>query len=217
MRRASSLGAHYRPPRPTPLAGSGPLPPRRSESAQGRAILTATMLPSTRARTTLGQWVLVGVLLLVLVFAPALVAHSVTASREPVHFLTRPWHGWAFTGSVLRESVRAEAAAPGEALGLARQRWDGEGSTPLATRVELLYLPGSTSYRLGASAGGSRVAPDGPLAWLVLGRADDTARERELGAIDFTTGGLLPDESAPEAAPRQPAPTSPRATGKDTA
>lgn len=173
------------------------------------------MGPLTRARTNVGQWALIGVLSIVLVFAPSVVATTVTAPGEPVDFLRRPWSGWAFTSVVLRESVRADAASPGEALELAQRRWDGEERRPLATRVQLLYLPGDTSYELRR---GREVDPPRSLAWLVLGRAAPTASEREIGMLDFSTGEFLEDTVEQDAradAPRRAG--APTATAKEAA
>lgn len=167
----------------------------------------------TRGRTSIGQWVLIAALVVVLVFAPSVVARSVTAPSEPVDFMREPWHGWSFAGIVLRESLRAEVASPGEALTAAQRRWDGEQGRPQASRVELLYLPGSRPYTVPGRRADPQVRPRGPLAWQVLGHEGEQGSERVIGMVDFTSGEFLWDVADEGAA----APDAPTATGKEAA
>lgn len=158
------------------------------------------MLP-TRARTGLLQWATILALLAAIFFAPALVAWSVTAKAEPVRFLQRPWHGWAFAATVLRASVSAEAASPGAALSRAERAWSGtaRGSGAVEpVEVQLLYLPGASRARFEAvdARGNMRPVTKGssrPLVWLVLGRPAGHTAVGVIGLLDFESGDVIWD------------------------
>jgi len=163
----------------------------------------------TRQRAGAGQWLLIALLLSALVFAPAMVARSVTAPSEPVNFLQEPWAGWAFAGTVLRDSVRAEAASPGEALTLAQRRWTGERARSEATRVELLYLWQTRTFSVPRPGPNSVVRADGALAWLVMGPPDGESAEHPIGLMGFRSGDVLWDADASEPAVTDTRPTAP--------
>lgn len=183
------------------------------------------MLSLTRARKhtfsspapSAGQLLLIAALLVVLCFAPGVVARSVTSEAEPVDFLRRPWMGWMFAGTVLRESVRADVAAPGEALTVARRRWSGAADSAEATRVELLYVPDG-SFTIARPGPDRSVALDESLVWRVLGRLPEDSSERMVGLIGFRSGTVIWDharsESAPDASMAQPE-TTPADPEKD--
>lgn len=159
------------------------------------------------------QWSVVAALVVVVFYAPAVVAQTVTAPSEPVPFLTRPWTGWTFTARVLVSSLSAEAASPGAALQRAREHFarpaaplDGAASTTSGddvgptlepTAVKLLYLPSDTRSNLPALAdnGNKRVRVDTSpsLVWAVYGRSAGTNAEGAIGLLDFNTGRLVWD------------------------
>lgn len=162
-----------------------------------------------REKNLVAQWLLVLLLLVIVAFAPAVVAELVTGRDQPIDFLSQPWSGWGFAGTVLVSSVSAEAASPSTALSIAQKRFwpPAAGATPdspqlTATHVELLYLPDDTSVSVASAASASELGrptaratidPSSPLVWQVYGRqtADDT--EGVIGMLSYDTGQLIWD------------------------
>lgn len=150
---------------------------------------------------------LIVALVLVLALAPAFVANSVTSPDEPVRFLSKPWIGWAFVGTVLVKSVSADAASPGAALTRAHEVWGsadsldvaakvGAASDPVAEQVKLLYLPADTRVRVRTiDADGNhelrRIGARRALAWQVIGRWPGTDAVGTIGLIDFSTATVV--------------------------
>jgi hypothetical protein len=152
------------------------------------------MPPRTRARTGPGYWTLLALLLLVLIFAPAIVARSVTADSASPDYLRAPWYGWTFAGEILRNSVGADAASPGDALRLAKLEWPADGHSA-ATQVELAYAPGDRRVKIEGSDTSRTLDPKKPLVWLVRGHTEVGAPEVVIGALDFSTGDVIWDAS----------------------
>ena len=158
----------------------------------------------TRAKPRLLHWLLITALLAVVLLAPAAVATSVTSPDEPVGFMSEPWQGWKFTGEVLRTSVSASAASPGDALEAAHRHWPaGTGSpggddTLLVVEVALLYLPAGeeavVTTHTGTEGGARRgLTARKPLAWQVRGYRGRSTELVTIGLIDFSTGDVLWD------------------------
>lgn len=143
----------------------------------------------------------VAVVACVTAVTPVGIAMTVTAPSEPVRFLTRPWMGWRFTGSVVTASIGGHATSPGAALRLAhrafRQSIPGDATTPIPTFVELVYVPRGEEYRFEAftRTGDSRVQmhPGHELVWQVVGRYPGSNGQGVVGLIDYSTGDLVWD------------------------
>lgn len=156
----------------------------------------------TRARIQPLQIVLIAVLAIAVLYAPSLVALSVTTDDEPVRFIEKPWTGWQFAGTVLVASVQADAPSPGSALQIAHDHWQVDGAqegsdTPDPVEVGLLYIPSGTRVEFSAltPSGEQTVRPKVPdsLVWQVRGRYDDAGAVGPIGLIDFSTGKVLWD------------------------
>jgi len=141
--------------------------------------------------------VVVGLVALVVLLLPALVAYRYTAPAQRTGFVTRPWRGWSFALAALRVPGDAELKTSGMALRKADWLFKGTAVDPL--EVQLLFVPQDQPYTFAHEIAGrevtTTVTPSYRFIWQVDGTVDTISESDEMlvALLDYETGDVLYD------------------------
>jgi hypothetical protein len=135
------------------------------------------------------KWILllVFVLLVALIVAPAGIAERYTSPTQDGQYLFSPVRSYSFIATIARVGGSAALGNSGKALLKAKTLFAAEEVRP--TRVELLYLPDSRPYTY-ISLSGETLTIEAPpkLVWEVWGAG---SQPDVIGFLDFVSGERL--------------------------
>lgn len=148
-----------------------------------------------------GRWIaLLALAAVVLLLLPMPIAERYTSPTQDGQYLSNPANAYRFVLAAALVNTSSELNTSGEALDRAKELFKTRPYRP--TKVELLFLPGRSTYAYTTKTGVTLTVekPD-DFVWEVWGTQDDPAEEDTtalkggeigvIGFLDYVTGELL--------------------------